>query len=271
MTFIQRFGDALNLNVHRQNSQPLLAELYGASVSGRVASDPRAGRRTAKVGDAFDLEDMAVPSIPRCATIAGFSVHANVGIPGQDRMRLERLCRYAGRPPVASERLSRLSGGRLLYRLKRRWRDGTTHLIFEALELVEKLAALVPPPRFNLVRYYVEFPPSAAWRDLVIPESETAEAVTHANCPARKQPFMDDAARAGEKRGCRPRNYSWAELMRRVFSADVLKCDRCGGRMRIIAAITPPEAIRKILDCLGLPSRPPPLVSALRLDDLDFS
>ena len=172
------------------------------------------GRRTAKVGDAFDLEDMAIPSIPRCATIAGFSVHANVGIPGQDRMWLERLCRYAGRPPVATERLSRLSGGKLLYRLKRRWRDGTTHLIFEPLELVEKLAALVPPPRFHLVRYHGVLAPSAAWRDRVIPESGTAKAVTHAPCPAGKQLWMRDAGRAEEKRCFRPRNYSWAELMR---------------------------------------------------------
>lgn len=50
-----------------------------------------------------------------------------------------------------------------LYRLKRRWRDGTSHMIFEPLELVEKLAALVPPPRFNLVRYHgVLAPPVAA-------------------------------------------------------------------------------------------------------------
>jgi hypothetical protein len=145
-----------------QDSQPLLAELYGASISGRVASGPRAGSRTARLGDAVEIEDLAVPSIPRCATIAGFNVHANVGVPGRDRLRLERLCRYAGRPPVATERLSRLSGGKLLYRLKRRWRDGTTHLIFEPLELLEKLAALVPPPRFHLVRYHGVLAPSAA-------------------------------------------------------------------------------------------------------------
>jgi hypothetical protein len=41
--------------------------------------------------------------------------------------------------------------------------------------------------------------------------------------------------------------------------------------MRILAAITPPEAIRKILDCLSLPSRPPPLVRPVPIDDLDFS
>lgn len=108
-------------------------------------------------------------------------------------------------------------------------------------------------------------------RNLVIPEPETAEAVTHAHCRAGKQPLMDDAARAGEKPCCRPRNYSWAELMRRVFSVDVLRCERCGGRMRIIAAIHPPEAIRKILECLGLPSRPPPLARPERIGDPDHA
>jgi hypothetical protein len=43
---------------------------------------------------------------------------------------------------------------------------------------------------------------------------------------------------------------------KRVFGFDVLKCDACGGRMRILCAINPPEAIKKILDCLGLPSKP---------------
>jgi hypothetical protein len=94
----------------------------------------------------------------------------------------------------------------------------------------------------------------------------------HANCPAAGKRFLkDDAGRAREKRSCRPRNYSWAELLKRVFSVDVLCCDRCGGRMRIIAAIHPPEAIRKILECLGLPSRPPPLARPERIDDLDYA
>jgi hypothetical protein len=94
----------------------------------------------------------------------------------------------------------------------------------------------------------------------------------HSNCPAAGKQFsMDDAGRARGKRGRRQRNYSWAELLKRVFSVDVLECDRCGGRMRILAAIHPPEAIRKILECLGLPSRPPPLARPERMDDLDYA
>ncbi len=71
------------------------------------------------MGDGINLEDIAVPSGPRCASISGVSVHANVCIQAHERMRLERLCHYAGRAPVAIERLSLLPDGRLLYRLKR--------------------------------------------------------------------------------------------------------------------------------------------------------
>ena len=55
----------------------------------------------------------------------------------------------------------------------------------------------------------------------------------------------------------RPRTCAWAELLKRVLLVDPLFCDRCGARMRITAAINPPEAVRKMLDCLGLPSKGP--------------
>jgi hypothetical protein len=51
--------------------------------------------------------------------------------------------------------------------------------------------------------------------------------------------------------------------MMTVFALDVLECERCGGRMKILAAIPPPDATAKILDCLGLPSRAPPLAPAV--------
>jgi len=47
--------------------------------------------------------------------------------------------------------------------------------------------------------------------------------------------------------------------MRRVFAADVLECPECRGRMRILAAIHSWSAIRAILECPGLPARPPPI------------
>src|SRR5437667_2622162 len=61
------------------------------------------------------------------------------------------------------------------------------------------------------------------------------------------------------------RNYLWSELMKRVFALDILECPRCFGRMRLVSAIHSTEALRRILDCLGLSSRAPPL-SPIRPD-----
>ena len=61
--------------------------------------------------------------------------------------------------------------------------------------------------------------------------------------------------------------------MRRVFEIDVLECPRCGGAMRILAQIHPPETTTAILEWLKLPSRPPPLAAAepieLAMTDID--
>ncbi len=100
----------------------------------------------------------------------GFSLHAGVAVPANDRRRLERLCRYVGRPPVASERLSELADGRLLYELRHRWRDGTTHVAFEPLELIDRLAALIPPPRFHTVRYHGVLASRSKHRAQVVPQ-----------------------------------------------------------------------------------------------------
>ena len=59
-----------------------------------------------------------------------------------------------------------------------------------------------------------------------------------------------------------PRRLSWAQLLQRVFAVVALVCPRCGSRLRLLAAIESEEAIRAILDCLGLPSRAPPLAPA---------
>jgi hypothetical protein len=66
----------------------------------------------------------------------------------------------------------------------------------------------------------------------------------------------------------RARRLAWADLLRRVFAVDVLECPRCGGRMRPLATIHPPEATRAILQCVGLPARAPPLTPARPETDL---
>jgi hypothetical protein len=160
-----------------------------------------------------------------------------------------------------------LPDGRLLYKLKRRWSDGTTHVIYEPMELMERLAALVPPPRFNITRYFGVLAPASTIRPLIVPQNTAAIAPAHLGCPAKKEASKTDSAKTNGKRGIQPRNYSWAELMKRVFELDVLACPRCGGRMRVLCAINSQPAIKKILTCMGLPTRAPPIASAISVED----
>jgi uncharacterized protein YbaR (Trm112 family) len=53
-----------------------------------------------------------------------------------DRPGLEGLARYVLRPPVARDRLALTPEGQVLVTLKAEWADGTTHLLFEPIELL---------------------------------------------------------------------------------------------------------------------------------------
>ncbi len=75
-----------------------------------------------------------------------------MSVGAEDRDRLERLCRYILRPPVVEDRLELLEDGRILMELKTPFWDGSTHILFEPLEFLEKLAAVIPRPRVNLMR-----------------------------------------------------------------------------------------------------------------------
>jgi hypothetical protein len=234
--------------------EPLLASLYSASIAGRIATDPNAGPRVPMAGIEIAAPYPQALTGPRCANLGGFSLHANVAVGAADRAGLERLCRYAGRGPLATERLTRRTDGRLVYRLKRPWANGATHVIFNDLELLDKLAALLPPPRFHWVRYHRILAPGATWRPQIVPVAaapghDAGDTCGHA--PGTAGPGNRSVSVP------RSRNYSWAQLMARVFAIDVLECPQCGGPLRVLAAIQSPEAIRKILDCLALPHARP--------------
>ena len=128
----------------------MLAHLAAASVRGVAALGARAGRPVRRWGDAIDRP---APSDGGRwhARADGFDLHAGVAVAAKNRARLEQLCRYALRPAVGQDRLQALPDGTVALELRRRWTDLTTHLIFDQVESVERLAALVPRPRVNLV------------------------------------------------------------------------------------------------------------------------
>jgi hypothetical protein len=142
------------------------------------------------------------------------------------------------------------------------------------LELIARIAALVPPPRTHRHRYFGVLAPNSPLRpavtalaqDAVVqPAQVQAEpASTDAGEGARgvSHPPPTQAEPAQPVPPKRPAHYLWAVLMVRIYEVFPLLCPICGGQMRIIAFITYSADIRQILDHIGVDAEPPRITPA---------
>ena len=233
-----------------------LSVLQGHSITYRIALGPQAGRKvfTLQTLPPGDMDEWHTDTVGQ---VAGFSLHAGVAARADERRKLERLCRYIARPAVSEQRLSLTAQGKVRYQLKTPYRDGTTHVIFEPLDFMSRLAALVPKPRVNLTRYHGVFAPNSQHRARVTQARRGRGHKAKASGP--------EEATAVE---CRA-PMTWAQRLKRVFNIDIETCSVCGGNMKVIACIDDPLVIKRILthlrgkvlslDRVGLPqSRAPP-------------
>ena len=161
------------------------------------------------------------------------------------------------------------------------------------VHFLARLAALVPPPRFPLLRFAGVLAPSSPWRAAVVPGPRSVGAggtcvnpsagdrkaakpkgakgksatMSPTLAPHDRPEQVAPAAPPGAARGPRtslgaglgPQPFAridWASLLRRVFLEDGLACP-CGGRRRILSDVTDTSAIAAILAHLGLPTEPP--------------
>jgi len=111
---------------------------------------------------------LSTPRNEEAVEYEGWNLHASVAIAADDDFGREKLMRYGARPPIAMERLRRLPGGLVGYRIKR-LRNGRQKLrVMTPLELLARPAAIVPPPRYPLLRYHGVLAPKSSWRRDVV-------------------------------------------------------------------------------------------------------
>lgn len=153
------------------------------------------------------------------------------------------------------------------------------------VQCLARIAAIVPPPRFPLLRFAGVLAPSSSWRSAVVamrrPHANRAE-LPPTNTKKRKNKARGIASTAmAAPRNETPPSASgppttslgaglvtpcyaridWATLLRRIYLDDVRACP-CGGRRYVVAEINEPHAIVDILKHLGLDHEPPRLARA---------
>ncbi len=227
---LERDEENSYLNLEEGDEDPM-QQVLGCSVSYRIAIGPQQGRKV------FTLQTIpAWEEDNRFAQVAkesGFSLHAGVAAEAWERQKLERLCRYISRPAVSEKRLSLTPSGNIRYQLKTPYSDGTTHVIFEPLDFIAKLAALVPKPRVNLSRFHGVFAPNSKHRVDVTPAKR-----------GKGTPVQWQDDKTPEQRH---KAMTWSQRLKRVFNIDVSICEKCGGEAKVIACIEDQAVIGKIL------------------------
>ena len=273
ITLIQRFGSALNLNVHLHmivldgvytfdndaprfhsvnaptpaDMQELLARIFrrtvrqlerdgvliqdseqpyldltqedlqdsfnAASVRYRIAIGPSSDQKTLTLRSQSLIRTDTLPK-PFTVNRDGFSLNAAVSCQPHQRDRLERLCRYVTRPTLALDRLSTQETGKVVYELKHPFRDGTTHFVFEPMEFLAKLAALIFRPRANLTRYHGVLAPNSKYRKLGVPTPNKQVKRKRKHRSHSESKHTQDTERDPDL-PLAP--LSWAERLKRVF------------------------------------------------------
>ncbi len=165
----------------RSNEEPAQTALDACAAiamgRGNVSTLPRDSTQDDGHGAAEERPDKPALAVER----DGFNVHAGVRIEAGDDLGRERLARYGARPPLSLERLRRLPGGRVAYRLKYvdRGRRGKNR-VMTGIEFMARLAAIIAPPRYPLVRFAGVLAPRSAWRREVVPEPREQRAACEA-------------------------------------------------------------------------------------------
>tara|TARA_A200000159_G_scaffold118992_1_gene112888 strand:+ start:712 stop:2097 length:1386 start_codon:yes stop_codon:yes gene_type:complete len=275
VTLIQRFGSALNLNIHFHmlflegaiSENPLSGTTFTRikapshndmvelvhTVSYRIAMGPQQGQKV------FTLQTLPASNEGEYGQVAnnsGFSLHAGVFANADEPAKLERLCRYISRPAISEQRLSMTDHEKIRYELKTPYSDGTTHVFFDPIDFIGKLAALIPPPRLNLTRFFGVFAPNSNLRAQVT-----------ASQRGKNSPKLTNKEDSQTAKPYHARGMMWAQRLKRVFNIDITQCEQCQRHnVAIIACIIEPAIVHKILKHLdkkylvsAQPTQLPPL------------
>jgi len=266
---------------------PLAACLRGSLGIGQVVDLDEAGDVQYSQEQA-DERRFALRKSPHTGEFGGFTVHAGVTVHAADKEGRERLIRYCARPALSMERMSQTRDGLVAYRLRHAQKGKATHRVMRPVDFLARLAAIIPPPRHPLLRYFGVFGPHSSWRKLCVPRDDVASPPESTNSATeaqgrttssslREQPGtsaggvaatptpepsgVDAAPRFAAGRALCPTRIDWATLLKRTYDFDALLC-ACGGRLKVVELVTDVERAKDLLSQFGMSTQPPPIARA---------
>ena len=183
-------------------------------------------------------------------THSGFSVDLSVKIPATSSKAREALAQYISRPPVSlSKMLLDEHEASVLYRSEYNPYFKTNARLFPAMEFLVQLLQHLPDARTRLIRRYGLYSSRSRgtwsrkpWLVRLAPQGWVGQ---HEQPVVRLQGATAD--RPEQSVSARASRSAWARLLAKVYEIDALHCSRCGCPMKVLALITDPQEVRRIL------------------------
>lgn len=189
---------------------------------------------------------------------SGFSVNHDVRIPALSNQARQALSQYIARPPLSLKKISIEENGEatlVCYTSENEFFKGKTET-FSAVRFLLELTQHIPPRGLQYIRRYGLYASrtKGKWADMphmarLAPDGWKAE---HLQAPESARPYREESTFSDQESRC-----TWARLIAQVYEVDPLVCPRCSAQMRVLAVITEPEKVRKILRHLVKLGRPP--------------
>ena len=200
---------------------------------------------------------------------SGFSVDASILLPGGSSEKRESLAQYLARPPISLNKVSFESfHGKVLFHTHYNEYFKENLKLFDASDFIALLTQHVPPKGLQLIRRYGLYSSRSRGKWTEKPH------VVRLAPQGWKQEHLDspDFHETQESHGpdlsvcSAERRAAWARLIAKVYEVDPMVCSRCGSPMRILAIITDPQEVKKILRHLVKAGKPPPGLDASSLN-----
>ena len=166
----------------------------------------------------------------------GFSVFAGPPVQLGAPESLESQARYIARPAMAMDALQQRPDGTLAMETPPDPRSGATLVVLDPLEWIHRITAHIPDPGQHTRRSY------GAYCNRARVAAAAGQGESDGAAQARSGGEDSDFARETRR--------TWARLLRKIFEADPLLCS-CGAEMKIVALITQPRVVERILRHLG--------------------
>jgi len=181
---------------------------------------------------------------------SGFSVDNRVKIPAFSQKAREAISQYIAKPPISLKKvIFEQHDGKIIYYsdyndyFKRNMQvftmqdfiaSVTQHLPSKGVQYIRRYGLYSSRSRGKWVDkpYVVRLAPTG-WQDKLNSFTETE------NLPGDQEADIDVAS--AESRA------SWARLIKKIYEVDPLVCKKCQSPMKILAVITDPEEVKKIL------------------------